>query len=546
MKPNVLILLSDQQRHDTIHTGGYDYMITPNLDKLAQEGCYYQNAYSSNPVCMPARHDLITGMHARAHGFYQNNEVSQIKDYGIPTLPRIFTRNGYRTAAIGKMHFTPTREHHGFSEMHLMEELPKRVQDDAYATFLQEQQVQNLHGVRPYLYHTPQQAVVPEAEHGSSFVAERSIAWLQENADEPFFLMCGFIAPHPPWNNPKELDGLYAEKEIPAPLPVSRSKTDITAPSAWFGDFDTAAQQRRTKEAYYTAISLVDKNVGKIIEHLRQTGQLENTLVIYTSDHGEMLYDKGYFSKELGYEGACHIPFLVRYPQLVPSQQRAEHFVSLVDILPTCLAVCDLDYPGDTAALAGKSIFDTAARHYAFAASGEGRRRFVMVRDHAYKYIYNYNGGIEECYDMRSEEGEVVDIIDTIPREIYSALRAQALAFEAENGPEEAVQNGDFVPVPFATFPPDLRGKYHFWANEQMQHFAKEDRAARLLQEMRTALAGHTEELFTDDLWFTQFAAQFAAYTGQAITKEEFMANFEGSSQRCSLSGNANTAHDLK
>lgn len=527
MKPNALILLSDQQRYDTIHACGYDYMITPNLDKLAQEGCFYKNVYSSNPVCMPARHDLITGMHARAHGFFANKEKGQIKDYAIPTLPRIFTQNGYRTAAIGKMHFSPTREHHGFSEMHLMEELPRKVQDDAYATSLRAQKVQNLHGVRPYLYHTPQKAVVSEEEHGSSFVANRSIEWLKNNADEPFFLMCGFIAPHPPWNNPKELDGLYAEKEIPTPLEISRSKTDVTEKMAWFGDFDTTEQVRKTREAYYTAISLVDKNVGKIIEHLRQTGQLDNTLVIYTSDHGEMLYDKGYFSKELGYESACHVPFLMRYPKKIESTSQEEKFVSLVDILPTCLDVCGLEYPSETFSLAGHSVFaEKPEEPYAYAASGEQRRRFVMVRNHTYKYIYNYNGGIEEFYDMRTIDGEVRDIIDCAPKEIYEELRAQAITFEKVNGPAYCIENNTFVPLPFERFSPELRGKYHFWSNMQMQYFAKEDRAKILLQEMRVALAGAKEELFADDAWFENFAMHFEKYTGETISKTQFFENF--------------------
>ncbi len=532
MKPNVLILLSDQQRHDTIHACGYDYMITPNLDKLAQEGCQYRNAYSSNPVCMPARHDLITGMHARAHGFYANKEVSCIKDYGIPTLPRIFTQNGYRTAAIGKMHFTPTREHHGFSEMHLMEELPKRVQDDAYATYLKDKKVQNLHGVRPYLYHTPQKAVVEEQDHGTSFVAQRSIEWLENNADEPFFLMCGFIAPHPPWNNPTELDGLYAEQEIPMPLPLSRSKTDVTEPTEWFGDFDTDEQKRKTREAYYTAISLVDKNVGKIIEYLRESGKLDNTLVIYTSDHGEMLYDKGYFSKELGYEGACHIPFLVRYPEKLAPACTEDKFVSLVDILPTCLDVCGLPYPKEVADLAGQSVFteknvQADAPDYAFAASGEGRRRFVMVRNHTYKYIYNYNGGIEEFYDMCTPDGETVDMIDTAPKDVYEELRAQAIQFEAKNGPEYCIEDGAFVSIVFECFPPEMRGKYHFWSNMQMQRFFKENRGETLLNEMKVAVDGQTESLFMDETWFENFARYFEIYTGSALTKETFLANFQ-------------------
>ena len=157
-KPNILILLSDQQRFDTIGRAGFSHMITPNLDNMATEGTLYCNAYSGNPVCMPARHELITGFPARMHGYYANNEKQSIRDYSVPTLARIFSRNDYRTVAVGKMHFSPSREHHGFEEMYLMEELPKVRQRDQYATYLEEEglgHIQNPHGVRPHIYHNP-------------------------------------------------------------------------------------------------------------------------------------------------------------------------------------------------------------------------------------------------------------------------------------------------------------------------------------------------------------------------------------------------------
>ena len=149
-QPNFLILFTDQQRFDTINAAGYTHMKTPNLDRLVREGCIFRNAYTPNPVCVPARHSLLTGTVSRHHGFYSNGGES-ILDDGLPTLPRIMSDNGYFTAAVGKMHFKPARRHHGFLEMHLMEEIPGHLNDDAYAQYLKDNDrggVRAVHGIR--------------------------------------------------------------------------------------------------------------------------------------------------------------------------------------------------------------------------------------------------------------------------------------------------------------------------------------------------------------------------------------------------------------
>ncbi len=188
---------TDQQRYDTIGALGYEYMKTPNLDQLCKEGMAYTHAHTHNPVCMPARHDLLLGMPASAHGYFANNEKQRIQDYAIPTLPRIFSDAGYRTAAIGKMHFSPARAHHGYNELYLMEELPKHRYDDQYATYLKEEglgHVQNLHGVRPHLYHTPQFSQMGFEHHETSWVKNQTIDWLKNNDEAPFFLFVGYIS----------------------------------------------------------------------------------------------------------------------------------------------------------------------------------------------------------------------------------------------------------------------------------------------------------------------------------------------------------------
>jgi len=497
-KPNVLILFTDQQRYNTIAHLGYDYMITPNLDRLAKESCSYVNAISTNPVCMPARHDLLTGMGGHAHGYY-GNSIAPIKDYSLPTLPRIFLNNGYATAAVGKMHFVPVREHHGFGEMHLMEELPGHRNDDAYATYLEAEGlggVQNIHGVRPQIYHIPQNSQMDEEHCGTPWVAKKTIEWISENKDRPFFLMSSWIQPHPPWHLPKSYQDMYKDRDIPEPYPLSRPATFEKGLNGIYGDFDSDELKRKTREAYYASVSMVDENIGKILDYMEKEKLLDNTLIIFTSDHGEMLQDKGFYSKALPYDGSVRIPFVVRYPERFAPNTICEDFVDLFDVLPTCLDVCGLEYPGIKARLQGDSVCasnPTRDRNVICSNFHENATRWVMARDHEYKYVFRYNGGHEELYDMKNDPMELCNLIaaGSYPRGPYEKLKKDAFEYEAVNIPDSlkpgGILTGRDTNVGYRT---DFT-KFPFWANMQVQGFDSRSGQARgesFVQEMAYAL----------------------------------------------------------
>lgn len=526
-KTNVLIILSDQQRYDTIHYGGFEHMITPGLDDLAQDGEYCTHAYSGNPVCMPARHDLITGFPARVHGYYGNAENESIRDYSVPTIGRIFSKAGYRTAAIGKMHFSPPREHHGFGEMRLMEELPKQRQNDQYLMFLEKNglgKIQNPHGVRPHIYHIPQEAQQPYDFHGSKWVADETIRWLEENEKQPFMAMCGFIQPHPPWNIPAEWDELYKNIRIPEAIMKSRLPFEDESKSEWFGDNDTEEQKEKIRKAYYTSVSMVDKSVGDIISYLKNKGIYDNTLIIYTSDHGEMLQDKGYYSKELPYDSAVRVPLIIKYPKCYEKQGIRNDFVDLLDILPTCLDICGLRYENGNTQLFGKSLLSGEEKKYQFAATGTMPLRWVMSCDKEYKYIYHYMGGYEELFKMDSPE--IKNLLDgdlTEEQTIhYRELKNQAIQYEEKWGIEGGVEDGMFVQMKPEIIHPSVRGKYHFWSNAQMQKFYendKYDRGRALEEEMGKALSNKDKSgvalknVFNAPEWKEQFSECFQQYT---------------------------------
>ena len=543
-RPNILLLFADQQRHDTINAAGYEYMKTPNLDRLANSGCVFQNAYSPNPVCMPARHYMMTGQSAKLHGYY-TNKAEPIKDEGIPTIPQVLSDNGYNTAAIGKMHFYPPRRHHGFDEMHLMEEIPHRRQADAYLQYLDENglgKVRNIHGVRPAIYVTPQKSLIPEQHHGVNWVADKSIDWLEKNGDEPFFLMCGWIKPHPPWNIPPEWEGLYKDADLPEPLPCSREFPFSSDNSNWFGDNDSAETKRKIREAYYTSISMVDAAVGRVLDCLEAKGILDDTLIIYTADHGEMLQDKGFYSKMLPYESSAHLPFIVRYPEKFQAASQDERFIDLLDLFPTILDVSGIDYHYKAThrnyPLLGKSIIDKDyKRDYQFADYGTDINRWVMLRDERYKYIYYYNGGTELFFDLEKDPGELNNLFksDSMPQSDFARLKKVCLEYEKERGPENCVQNDDFVALPAKQLEPEERfNKFPFWANNQFQRFGKEgqdEEAAIFLQELQQALEGYSvikhNCLMDDPAWLEELTNNFKSIGGKAEVLTKFLSTIK-------------------
>ena len=309
---NVLLLHTDQQRFDTIAAHGNACIATPNIDRLVKDGTSFMRAYSSNPICMPARHDLITGASARHHGYWENTG-RPIADYALNTVPRLLSRQGVQTMAVGKMHFFPTREHHGFNHMDLMEELPESREDDAYLAYLAQHDYGRLrceHGVRPLFYHTPQAARVPDAHHGSAWVAHKTIEHLQTERKAPFFIFASWVGPHPPYYVPQP----YLDRYRDRPLPELLSNARCTRQAPASPENADGERLRRMREAYYGAITFIDVQIGRILDALDATGQRDNTLIIFTTDHGESLGDNGTYQKMLPYDSCARIPLIVCGP----------------------------------------------------------------------------------------------------------------------------------------------------------------------------------------------------------------------------------------
>lgn len=530
-RPNILLLFTDQQRFDTIAAAGYSHMKTPNIDRLVNEGCLFTNAYTPNPVCVPARYCMLTGVTETQHNIVNNGTANMAID-GLPTLPGVLADHGYFTAAVGKMHFTPPRNHHGFLEMHLMEEIPGHRCDDAYAEWLEDEglgKVRTLHGSRPLLYHEPQKAMVDAEHHGTEWVAKRTIEVIDRNAGRrPFFIQTGWIKPHPPWNIPEEWRGLYDDADLPAPIPGPRMAPNPTGESAWFGDDDSTEKTMAVRAAYYTTISMLDAAVGKILDHLEEKGILDDTLIIFSSDHGEMLRDHGLYQKMQPYESASHIPFIIRYPKHFSAGSREEKFVDLLDIMPTAFDAAGIDVENIRSARAyepaGSSLLrlnETGGRDRTIQRSShnELQNRWVMLRDQRYKYVHYSNGGMEWFFDLEKDPCELRNLVgtDELPQADYERLKGKCVNEEERLGLEGGVVNGQLFEREHDVWPnPKLCGKFPGWANNQMPEFGNldaDEEAQLLAEQIKQALAwandGAAGKVITEPLWYDHFLDSF-------------------------------------
>ncbi len=454
-QPNVVLLFTDQQRHDTIRALGYDHMITPNLDRLVREGVAFTHACSTNPVCVPARHNLLTGLYSRHTGMWVNN--SAVIPRAVPRLPKILADNGYHCEVVGKMHFRPARTHHGFHRMQLMEELFRNPADDDYAQYLRSVglgHVRNIHGIRNLLYRQPQRSLLPEQHHGTTWVGDRAAEVIRQNRNRPFFLWAGWIDPHPPFAPPDELADLYQGADLPEPTAQEEDANPRLAHSRFGIDYRDPAKVRRIRELYYASITHVDKNIAKVLDALEEIGQLDNTLVIFTSDHGEMLGDNGAWSKSMPNDSSLRIPLLMRWPErIAPGTTRAD-YADQVDLLPTILDACGIEYPAEYD-LPGESLLipegcGTRDRSVHYSENGKGRGRWISLRTERYKYNYLFDGGLEELYDLEADPAEVNNLLRNElaadQRAAYDHLKATLASYEARYGHAESLEHGRLVP----------------------------------------------------------------------------------------------------
>ncbi|MFO7899727.1 MAG: sulfatase-like hydrolase/transferase [Planctomycetota bacterium] len=462
-RPNILFLMTDQQRWDALGCAGNPIVHTPNLDALAGSGVRFREACTSTPVCVAARMSFITGHRIARHHWTTNSALpGPVPE--LPTLMTLLLRAGYWTHGVGKMHFRG--RHYGLRSRLTMEECVRHAVDDDYIRYLRGRGVRTAfpNGLRDLLYYQPQTSGIPRRHHPNTWVADRSVEFLREHtryrADQPFFLWSSWIAPHPPFAPCEPYDEMYDPAEVPAPVHTERAVSDL--PSTLWSDrarLDGAHRDpgriRRIRALYYGQISHVDECIGRILDELGSLGLADDTVVLFFSDHGDMLGDHGLSQKGCPYEPAVRVPLLLRWPGRTAAGTACDDLVGLTDVLPTLVEQLGLEYPeSEHGALPGASLLAAAGGGLASPRDvfvidyGHGRKRWIALRSRRYKYAFHAcDGGREELYDLGADPHETRDLAAEQPEPAVQ-FRRRALDWEREHGPPGTLDGDRFRTYP--------------------------------------------------------------------------------------------------
>jgi arylsulfatase len=346
-KPNILLITTDTHRWDALECMGGVPGCSPNLDRLAAQGVLFEQAHSSCPVCMPARSSLLCGVHAPVHGAIENG-FDRLNH--LTTYPDLLTQQGYRCGIVGKTHMGPVPESFVFRR----ETHGEKNQGNSTDWWSQHLEARGLtrqaYGWKGASY-TPNP--IPEEDLVDTLITDHSIAAIDElgAGDAPWFVHCSMISPHAPIDPV----GRWAElaKDIPLP-PVQYEVGEIDRLPAhhrevlqltkrlddWGFKADGSLDHElidQVRRAYYALCAYCDHQIGRLLDHLEERGERDNTLVIFTSDHGITMFEHGLFNKHTFFDASWRVPLIMAWPQGIAAGQRRE-FALTHDITATMLA----------------------------------------------------------------------------------------------------------------------------------------------------------------------------------------------------------------
>lgn len=439
-EPNIILIMADQLRWDCLGYAGNADVRTPNLDVLASHGVNFCEAICQQPLCVPSRTTVMTGLYPSQHGVRDNRDALP---ESTPVLPRLLRGHGYQTAAIGKMHFVPPRADHGFDLLRIAEQDGPGRNEDDYHAWLAEQgkedridywdQVDRKAAPRAYWNSFgAMTSNLPEALYSTTWIGDQAVRFISDTARAPFFLWVGFVKPHHPFDPPAPWDKLYDPESLELPPGFALPVPEEDARRGGFFDPRqmTEARFRRVLTHYYANISHVDKQVGRILATLTARGH-RNNVIVFCADHGDYMGQHGLITK-------CHTrPYdaVLRAPLLIaglPGQRRGERepaLAELTDILPTLLEVAGVPRPE---ACSGKSLVPLVlegGRDLREAAYAEGPGDMRIIRTATHKLIETSEPELRALYDLNLDPHEFRNRFDEPDSAgILAELRDQAAA----------------------------------------------------------------------------------------------------------------------
>lgn len=453
-KPDIIMIMTDQQRYDTIRALGASHMDTPNIDRLAERGVTFTQCHVTAPSCVPCRASLFTGYYPHTNGVLANGQPWS------RTWVSDLQAAGYHTVNIGKMHTIPYDARAGFDERFVVENKDRYLEgrwffdewDKALATHgLRKQQREDYRKRDDYRSRLGAFTWdLPPALQSDNFVGETAKWWLETKpAEKPLFLSLGFPGPHPPYDPTPELAEKYMNRDVPVPK-VGEAELDTLPPAlkekrkhdvevdhdsvAWKLD-PSAEELRRMRAYYYANVELIDRQVGEILDTLEKRGRLDNTIIIFTSDHGDNLGDHGLSQKWAPYEEVTRVPLIISAPERFAGGREVNDLVQLFDLGPTILEWAGV-VPDETfeaislnPALEGRPF---EGRSHVFCEQGgdvnlTGSDLITMARSHRYKLVHYQGRSYGQLFDLEEDPCETHNLWDDperqgVKRELFETL----------------------------------------------------------------------------------------------------------------------------
>jgi arylsulfatase len=428
-RPNILWYCTDQQRFDTIAALGNPHVVTPTIDQLVSDGVAFTHAYCQSPICTPSRSSFMTGLYpSRVHNTRNGNET--FPDWP-PVITKLIADSGYECGLIGKFHLqsaghrTEPRIDDGFSYWKFSHAPRDDWQEGHdYADWVR-QQGGDLDSLRE------SEERVPTELHQTTWGSERSIEFIRQEHDGPWLLNVNIYDPHPPFIPPKSYADLFDPEKMPGPYfrPTDLEQQAKLASVDFQGEAlpPEGHDARRQQANYYAMINQIDDQFARILDALDETGQRENTVIIFTSDHGEALGDHGLIQKGCRfYEGLVRVPLIFVWPGHFKVGLRSDALVELLDLTTTILELAGAELPDY---LQGQSLlpilkgeadanhlrdfvrceyFDALDPHF----TGGTGTYATMYRDRRYKLSVYHGHGLGELYDLDDDPWEFDNLWD--------------------------------------------------------------------------------------------------------------------------------------
>lgn len=463
-RPNIVLIMTDQMRGDCMSGAGHPDVQTPYLDTLMKNGRYYPNAYSACPSCVPARTGLLTGMMPSHHGRVGYEDRVE---FNYPyTLAGQLTKAGYYTKAVGKLHVHPQRNYVGFHSVTLHDghlganrnvELPfweMQDQCDDYFHYLKNELGAdadldtlgidvNSWLTRPWMYE--------EKYHPTNWVTSEGIDFLRRrDPNMPFFLYLSYVRPHPPFDAPQCFFDMYDENSFREPAVGTWEKQEALYEKGRIIDSDTGPiderMLRRAKRGYYACITHMDNQIGRFLMALERYRLRENTLIIFVSDHGELLGDHYMYRKIRPYQGSIRIPFFISgADSLCGEKGICQDLVELCDVMPTILNTAGAEIPEN---VDGENLWDEKREkrtyiHGEHAAENFGSylgNQYIVTKED--KYIWYMESGEEQYFRIKEDPEELTNLIEDTEYQVRIQYLRDLLIAELEERGSGYVKDG--------------------------------------------------------------------------------------------------------